>query len=178
VTAIHSELAQPDDELVTEIIARRRRRAPKLTLALVVLVAAAGAFALGALAQKHWGSSSSGGARGGGAGAFAAFGSRAGASGGKAGAAGGFRGFGGTAGGGSAFETGTVTLIKGSTLYVTDASGNTVLVKTTPGSSVTKTVSGTVRSIVPGDTVTVVGTQAANGSYTARSIAIGRASNG
>lgn len=175
MTAIHSELAQPDDELVTEIIARRRRRAPKLTLALVVLVAAAGAFALGALAQKHWGSSS-GGAGGSRANAFAAFASRAAAAGGNPTARGGFGGFGGAGGGGA--ETGTVTLIKGSTLYVTDATGNTVLVKTTPGSSVTKTVSGSVKSIAPGDTVTVVGAQAANGSYTARSITIGAASNG
>lgn len=175
MTAIHSELAQPDDELVTEIIARRRRRTPKLTLALVVLVAAAGAFALGALAQKHWGSSSSAGGGANRASAFAAFASRA-AAGGRATAGGGFRAFGGAAGGG--FETGTVTLIKGSTLYITNATGNTVMVRTTPGSSVTKTVGGSVRSIVPGDTVTVVGTRASNGSYTARSIAIGRAANG
>jgi hypothetical protein len=177
VTAINSELAPPEDELVTEIIARRKRRAPKLTLALVVLVAAGAAFALGALAQKRWGASSGGsGSR---ASAFAAFASRAGAAGagGAASRAGGFGGFGGF-GGAGAFETGTVTLIKGSTLYVTDATGNTVLVRTTPRSTVTRTVGGSVKSIVPGDTVTVTGTRAANGSYTARSIAIGRVSNG
>jgi hypothetical protein len=176
VTAIHSELPPTEDELVTEIIARRKRRAPKLTLALVVLVAAGGSFALGALAQRHWGSSRA--ASGGRASAFAAFASRAGAAGagGAASRTGGFGGFGGFGGGG--VETGTVTLIKGSTLYVTDSTGNTVLVKTTPGSSVTRTVGGSVTSIVPGDTVTVVGTRAANGSYTARSISIGRVSNG
>ena len=76
----------------------------------------------------------------------------------------------GGAGGGTA---GTVTLIKGSSLYVTDATGNTVLVHTTPASRVSKTVNGTVRAIHPGDSVTVTGAQAKNGSYTASAILIG-----
>ena len=70
-----------------------------------------------------------------------------------------------------------MTLIKGSTLYVTD-SGPTVLVHTSPASRVTKSVSGTVQTIHPGDTVTVTGTQAKNGSYTAAAIAIGGGTGG
>ncbi|MEY2403877.1 MAG: hypothetical protein QOD38_1428, partial [Acidimicrobiaceae bacterium] len=56
-------------------------------------------------------------------------------------------------------------------------SGNTVLVNTTAGSTVNKTVSGTIKSVHPGDSVTVTGTQNADGSYSARGITIG-GSNG
>ncbi|MDX6451391.1 MAG: hypothetical protein QOH16_1440, partial [Gaiellaceae bacterium] len=87
----------------------------------------------------------------------------------------GFGGGGGAAGGGA--TNGTVTLIKGSTLYVTDASGNTVLVHTTAQSSVKKSVSATTKTIHPGDSVTVTGTQNKDGSYSAQAITIG-GSNG
>ena len=71
-----------------------------------------------------------------------------------------------------------MTLIKGSSLYVTDATGNTVLVHTSPASRVSRTVSGTVQTIHPGDTVTVTGVQAKNGSYTAAAITIAGGANG
>ena len=45
--------------------------------------------------------------------------------------------------GGAANILGTVTVVDGSTLYVTDSSGNTVKVTTTTGTTVTKTVTGT-----------------------------------
>jgi len=163
MTSTTSELTPPaDDEIVTQILERRRRRTPFLTLALVVAVAAAGAFVGGAEAQKHFGSdTSSPAASTGGRGNFA---QRFAALGGK----GNF--FAGGPGG--AATSGTVTLIKGSDLYVTDASGNTVIVHA-KSARVTKTTAGSLRSIRPGDTVTVVGSQAANGNYTARSIALG-----
>jgi len=68
--------------------------------------------------------------------------------------------------------TGTVTLIKGTTLYITDSSGTTSLVKTSAASRVTKTVTSSVKNIKPGSVVTVVGTQAKDGSYTATSISV------
>jgi hypothetical protein len=159
----------PQNSLAAELIARRRKRLPRLTLALALLVAAAAVFIGGVEVQKHWGATSASTTGG----AFAA----------ARGAAAGFTGpggrgaFGGAAGGGSTGVSGTVTLIKGSTLYVTSASGNTVLVHTTPTSVVTKTVSGTATSIRPGSSVTVVGTAAGDGSYTARQVTIG-GSNG
>ena len=168
MTTTASEL-QPstEDELVTEILARRRRRAPRLTVALVLAVVAAAAFVGGAEAQKHLGSSSSSSGGGGAAAARSAFASRFGGSGGFR-----FGGAGGTAfpGGGGAM-TGTVTLIKGSNLYVTDSSGNTVIVHAS-AARVTQTSTSSLRSIRPGDSVTVVGTQGTGGSYTARSIAL------
>jgi hypothetical protein len=158
-TAVHPEQPTAAHEgLAGELLARRRKKLPAVTAALALAVAVAGGLIGGVEAQKHWGASSSAAPAG-----FAArFAGRGGGGGGFPGA--------GAAGSGT---NGTVTLIKGSTLYVTDASGNTVLVHTTPSSTVQKTVSGTIKSVVPGDSVTVTGTQNADGSYSARGITIG-----
>lgn len=163
------ELPQPaDDELVTQILARRRRRTPLLTLALVVAVAAAAAFVGGAETQKHFGSSPSSSSSSAGKGAAAlraAIAARFGGAGSRGGGA-----FGGFAGGG--VTAGTVTLIRGNRLYVTEASGNTVIVEVGAGANVTRSESGSIRSIRPGDSVTVLGTQQKNGRYTARTVSI------
>jgi hypothetical protein len=169
-TAVHSDAPTAANEgLAAELLARRRKKLPAPTAALALAVAVAGGLIGGVEAQKHWGASSS---------ATAAR---------PAGLGGGFAGFAGRGGGapgggvgvgaGGSGTSGTVTLIKGSNLYVTDAGGNTVIVKTTAGSTVKKTVSGTVKSVHPGDTVTVTGAQNADGSYSASAITIG-GSNG
>jgi len=180
MTTMQPEIAAGgDDDFVAEILTRRKRRLPILTAILVLAVAAGGAFIAGAEVQKHYGKSSSGSGAGA-ASAFSALASRFRAGGGAGAGAGagtgrtGFFGAGGAGGG----TTGTVTLIKGSTLYVTDSSGTTVLVHTSPASRVTKSVSGSVQTIHPGDTVTVTGAQAANGSYTAAAISIGGGTGG
>jgi hypothetical protein len=174
MTTTQPELtADGGDDFVAEILTRRKRRLPILTAILVLAVAAGGAFIAGAEVQKHYGTSS---ATSGGAGAnsaFSAFASRL-----RAGGAGAGRGLFGAAAGAGGGTSGTVTLIKGSTLYVTDATGNTVLVHTSAASRVTRTVGGTVQTIHPGDTVTVTGVQAKNGSYTASAIAIAGGGNG
>ena len=154
------EPAAPDG-LVGELLARRRKRLPRLTLALIVLVGAAVAFIGGAEVQKHFGTSSStsSGIPSSFARAFAGGSAPSGAS---------FPGF-----GGGNSTTGTVTLIKGTTLYVTNAAGNTVLVKTSAQSRVTKSVAGSVKTIHPGDSVTVTGSQNKDGSVTARQVTVG-----
>jgi hypothetical protein len=159
-----------DDELLTQILARRRRRLPLLTMGLVALLVVALAFVVGAEVQKHYGKTvaSTGGPNAATAAAFA----RARAAGGQPAFAG--RGFGAAASG----TSGTVTLIKGSTLYVTDSSGTTSLVKTSASSRVTKTVTASVKTIRPGSVVTVVGPQAKDGSYTATSISVSNGANG
>jgi hypothetical protein len=162
-----------DNELLTQILARRRRRLPLLTKALGALLVVALTFVVGAEVQKHFGTTAS--ASTGGAAAASAF-ARARAAGGAAGFAGGAaRGGLGSAPSGT---TGTVTLIKGSTLYVTDSSGTTSLVKTSASSLVTKTVNSSVNNIRPGSVVTVVGPQAKDGSYTATSISVSNGANG
>ncbi len=151
---------EPNDDVAHELEEiRRRRRIPRMTLVLTVALAGAGAFIGGAEAQKHLGSSTSSSngsaAAGGLASRFRSSGS------GKA----------ANANGGVTF--GTVTAIKGSTLYVTDASGNTIKVATSPASQVSKTVTGSVKDAHPGDTVVVTGTKRANGTIDARSISLG-----
>lgn len=165
MTETTSELVAPmDDEFVTEILPRRRRRLPLLTALLAFLTVAGLAFLGGVEVQKHYGSPA--GARGANAGRAAAF--LAGRIGGRGGA-GGFGGGFAALGGGT---RGTVTLIKGTTLYVTGSTGNTVLVHTAADSRVTKSVPGTLQAVHPGDVVSVTGAQAADGSYTARAISI------
>jgi hypothetical protein len=158
------------DGLAGELLARRRKRLPLLTLALIVLAAAAAAFLGGIEAQKHWGksSTSSSGLPAAAAAAFASRGFPSGTS--SPAGAGAFPGF-----GGANATTGTVTLIKGATLYVTNAAGNTVLVKTSARSRVSKSVSGSVKTIHPGDSVTVTGSQNKDGSISARQVTIGGA---
>jgi len=68
--------------------------------------------------------------------------------------------------------TGEVTYVSGSTIYVTNTEGNTVKVKAPAGSTVTKTVSTSVHSVHPGDTVVVRGSQTKNGGVTADSISV------
>jgi hypothetical protein len=79
----------------------------------------------------------------------------------------GARGFGGT----TSAATGTVTEVKGTTLYVTNASGNLVEVTLTPSTTVTRNAKTTLSGLTPGDTVVVQGTTAKNGTVTAASVA-------
>jgi hypothetical protein len=161
-----------EDEYETEPLPLpRRRRLPMLTAVLVLGVVAGGAFVGGVEVQKHEGGTSSGSA-GSNASAFAARLGRT-ATGGTATTTGGGGSRGGLFGGGATI--GTVTAIKGSTLYVTDSSGNTVKVTTSAASSVTKTVSSSLKGINPGDTIVVRGSQAENGTIAAESISVGAA---
>ena len=66
--------------------------------------------------------------------------------------------------------TGTVTEIKGSTLYVTNSSGNLVEVTLTPSTTVTRDAKTSDSGLTPGDTVVVQGTTAKNGTVTASSV--------
>jgi hypothetical protein len=79
-----------------------------------------------------------------------------------------FSGFGGSSS--KAAATGTVTEVKGSTLYVTNAAGNLVVVTLTPSTTVTRNAKTTITGLEPGDTVIVEGTKASNGNVTATSV--------
>jgi hypothetical protein len=164
-----------------ELPPRPRRRllgtgANPIFLALLGVLAIACGFIGGVLVEKSQTSSgSAAGATAGLASRFAAL--RGGASGtttrsGAAGAAGGFFGAGAGAGAGRP-TSGTVAYLAGSTLYVTNAEGNTVKVKTSAGTSVTKNVKASVTGIHPGETVTITGAAAANGTVNAESISVG-----
>jgi hypothetical protein len=61
--------------------------------------------------------------------------------------------------------------VKGTTLYVTNASGNLVEVTLTPSTTVTRNAKTSLSGLAPGDTVVVQGTTAKNGTVTAASVA-------
>jgi hypothetical protein len=79
-------------------------------------------------------------------------------------------GFAGAAGGGQGSASfGTVASVKGKTIYVTEASGNTVKVNLSAATKVSKTQSVSRSAIRPGDTVVVQGVSSGR-SVTAASV--------
>ena len=140
------------------------------------MLAIACGFIGGVLVEK--GQTSSGAAAGGTSGLAARFAAlRGGTSGttGRAGAtgAGGAAALFGAGGGANRPTSGTVAYLAGDTLYVTNAEGNTVKVKTSAGTNVTKNVKASVSGIHPGEAVTVTGATAADGTVSAESISVG-----
>ena len=80
---------------------------------------------------------------------------------------GGTSGFPGASSGGTA---GTVTDIIGSTLYVTTASGSLVAVNIGTNTTVNRNAKSSLSALLPGDTVTVQGTKAKDGTVAASSV--------
>jgi hypothetical protein len=157
----------------------RRRLLSPVPLALLAVLLTACGFIGGVLVEKgQASSSSSSAATGGGASSFAALraaaggGTRAGSSGREA------AGSTGSAGAITRPTTGQVAYLAGDTLYVTNAEGNTIKVTTSAGTSVTKSVKATVKGIHPGETVTITGASAADGSLAAESISVGSGGSG
>ncbi len=64
--------------------------------------------------------------------------------------------------------TGTVKLVDGNTIYLSQADGSIVKVTTSPsGTTVTKTVASSVSAIQPGETLVVQGSTGSDGTVTA-----------
>lgn len=176
-TEVHDQIEQeqllPDSQ---ELPRRPRRRLlTPVPLALLGVLLIACGFIAGVLVEKGQTTSSGGGTS-------SAFASRLrSALGGNSGSAPG----GATAGGagsraagllgrvGGGVTVGEVAYVKGDTLYVTDAEGNTVKVETTEASTVQKTVKSSAKQIHPGETVTVTGEKGASGAIVARSVSVG-----
>ncbi|HXD67616.1 MAG TPA: hypothetical protein VNV17_23520 [Solirubrobacteraceae bacterium] len=172
----------------TEAPVRRRARRQffnRRTAALGALITCAIGFYAGIRVEKGQLSSSGStlGATAGGGGARAALAARfarggsagasgaAGASGGAAAGGAAAGGFAGRLGGGAAGASfGTVASVKGKTIYVTDTSGNTVKVKVTPSTTITKNQSVSRHAIRPGDTIIVTGGSGSGGATTAATI--------
>jgi len=152
--------------------ARRRLLTPLPVTLLCILLAACG-FIAGALVQKGQEGTSTATGGSGLASRFAALRS-AGATRAGAGAAGGAA-FGA---GGAGATIGQVAFVEGSTLYVTDSAGNTVKVRTSAASTVTKTVSSSLHAIHPGEEVVITGPSGASGTVTAESIRVGATTAG
>lgn len=127
----------------------RRQFFNRRTAALAALVTCAIGFYAGIRVEKsQMASSSSGLTAGSGAGARAAA----------------------RAAGGANASFGTVASVKGNTIYVTDTSGNTVKVKLSSATKISKTESVSRHAIRPGDTVIVSGVPASGGATNAATI--------
>jgi hypothetical protein len=177
-------LAEPPDarDIGAELAAPPRRKLPWLSLLLAAGVIAAGSFAGGALVEKNNNSGSSSAASAfaklrsgaaGGAGGFSRTGAGGTGTGSGTGGAGGFGGGFGGAGGAGGATTGTVKLVDGNTIYVSNSSGNIVKITAGGSTSVSIAKSGTVSQIEPGQTVTVRGTTDSSGNVDATSITEG-----
>ncbi|MDY0811058.1 hypothetical protein [Kitasatospora purpeofusca] len=176
----------PDGRDVTaELAAPPRRRLPWVPLVLSAAVIATTAFAGGVWYQRDQGPDRASGASGRTAAAGAQqprpgatgtgqSGNRRngqGAQGGQGGQNGG-QGTGGGQGGQGGFTRGTVKAVDGTTVYLTDANGNTVKVTTGDSTKVQLNKEGKVGDLQPGQSVTVVGTPA-DGGYAATQLVEG-----
>ncbi|ROQ94185.1 hypothetical protein EDE04_0598 [Streptomyces sp. 2132.2] len=176
-------LAEPPDtrDISAELAAPPRPRLPWLTLVLSGGVVAGLAFTGGALVEKgHLQGTPGAGAAGRGFAAGTGGQGRTGAAQGATGTgqSGGRQGFGGATGGpgaGAGVTTGTVKLVDGTTLYVTDAAGGVVKVTTDANTQITQAKSGKVSDLQPGQTVTVRGSQNSAGDLAATTVAQGGA---
>jgi hypothetical protein len=195
-TIVQETAAEEWDEPVEDLPRRPRRRllgagVNPVPLALLGVLLIACGFIAGVLIEKGQSSTSStagsGAAglasrfaalRGGGTSGTSAGGAATGGSstGGAAAASGLFEGSRGA--GGAGMTTGQVAYVSGSTLYVTNAEGNTVKVTTSPASTVTKTMKADVKGIHPGETVLITGAAGANGAISAESIRVGSTGGG
>ncbi|MCG6494758.1 DUF5666 domain-containing protein [Kitasatospora sp. A2-31] len=174
-------LSTPPDarDVTAELAAPPRRKLPWLSLALGGAVIATAAFAGGVWYQKDNGSGGSGRAVAGGqqprgAGATpGAPGQNGGRRGGQGGQGNGQGGGGNGQGGQGGFTRGTVKAVDGTTVYLTDANGNTVKITTGDATKVQLNKEGKVADLQPGQSVTVVGTPDANGGYAASQLVEG-----
>lgn len=83
-------------------------------------------------------------------------------------------GFGGGQGAnGAGFTRGTVKAVDGTTVYLTDPTGNTIKVTTGDSTKVTLNTTGKVGDLQPGQTVTVIGSKGSDGSYAATQLSEG-----
>ncbi|WP_371480289.1 hypothetical protein [Kitasatospora sp. NBC_00315] len=200
-------LGTPPDarDITAELAAPPRRKLPWLSLALAGGVLAAAAFSGGIWYQQNHGSTKAPTAAGGGqqraAGQAGGFGGQAGGYGGQAGGAAGYGGTrrggqaggtgaqaggqaggtgaqGGAAGAAGGFTRGTVKAVDGTTVYLTDANGNTIKVTTGDSTKVQLNQEGKVADLLPGQSVTVVGTPDASGGYAATQLVEGAAAAG
>lgn len=163
----------------------RQRLLTPIPVALMLALMTAVGFIGGVLVEKGESASSSTGAsalsalRGGlgrGSGRSGTGGAGAGGAGGSAAA---FLGGTGVAGGSRTVGTvGTVAFVDGSTLYVTNTQGTTLKVTTAPGATITKTVNTSLKSIHPGEAVTITGSAGANGALSAEAISEGSGAGG
>ena len=159
---------EPDPALVGEI--QRRRAVTPLTRGLLALVVAGGAFLGGVLVERSQAKTTSSSALPSGVPANIAAlfgGARTSTT---------VAGAGGTTGASSTF--GTVKLVDGENVYVSDAQGNVVKVATNAATKITTSQPASITKLKPSTTVIVQGTKSSDGTVTATSISQSAAGGG
>ncbi|HEV7524872.1 MAG TPA: hypothetical protein VGP92_07900 [Acidimicrobiia bacterium] len=151
----------PDRSLLAEL--RRRRMVTPMTRGLLVLVLAAGAFLGGVLVERSQAKSSPASALANGlpANIAARFGGRTAST---------VAGTGTAAAGASTPTFGTVKLVDGKNVYVTDAQGNVVKVATNSKTKISVSQDASVTKLKPSTSVIVQGTLGSDGTITATQI--------
>lgn len=165
-----------------ELAAPPRAKLPRVTLLLAAGVLLAGGFFAGVKVDRWQNGTGGETARGTAAGAgrqnAAGQGQTAGnTAGGTAGTAAGQGGTRANAAGAGA-TVGTVKLVDGSTVYVTDASGTIVKVTTNADTKIQVSQAGKPADLKPGDTVVVRGAAGADGTVAASTVTQGQAGAG
>jgi len=188
---------EDDLDLQALIDKQQRGPVPKSTKIILSVMALAIMFFAGSFVQQHFGQSSSV-AGGFGAGSFAGLRGPGGGAGlgGSAGlgGAGSFPGLGGPGGGASAatpdsaggvggftpagITAGTITLVDGTHVYVTDATGAIIKVNVSEKTSITVSNKATVAQLKTGQQVLVRGDAAADGTVAATSVTQGSLPSG
>jgi hypothetical protein len=141
------ETTWPEDDFTPPAPRPRRRLLTPLTGALAAVLLVALGFIGGVEVQKHSGGSASTGAPAAARG-FPSF------AGGQGGPPAGFSPGGGA--GGNATQ-GTVSYVKHGVIYLKDSDGNTLKVKVSTGTDVTRTAKTAAAKVHPGDTIVVQG---------------------
>jgi hypothetical protein len=149
----------------------RRRLFNRKTAALAALITGALGFYAGVRIEKGQLSGSTTASAGGSAASTAAGGGAPAAAGGGSapGRGTGSRTGAARSGGGSA-SVGSVSSVRGKTLYLSDASGNTVKVTLSSATKISKSVTVASRSVRPGDTVVIQGLRNSRGTLIATSV--------
>lgn len=173
LSAIVGEDQEGDLDL-HELIAKQQRgplpKSTKIILSIMLLVVM---FFAGSFAQQHLGASTSAVGSGFSGGSFAGLRGQGGGSGfgggtataGSSGAAGGFMPAGVT--------TGTITLVDGNHVYVTDATGQVIKVNVSGTTNITVSSKATAAQLKTGQQVLVRGDTAVDGTVTATSVTQG-----
>jgi hypothetical protein len=155
-----------DDDLAGQLRAKAPLAVTKVTVVLASLVLIVAGFVGGVLVQKNFGATASSTNRGNNL--PAALASRGAGGGGTfTGGTGGVGRNGATA---APATTGKVTLVDGSTVYITTDNGDVVIVHTNTSTAVKSEQTSAVKDLAVGSTVTVSGSTGSDGSVTATQI--------
>lgn len=158
---VDSSVQDDFDDYVVEEPKKRRLNGKFISRSLVSCLVLVGVFYGGIWTDKHYGTQDT---PGGGAQMSAMAGNR------NAGNQQSGQTASGQSTGSTSATVGTVSVVDGNTVYVTDSSGNTVKVSVSDSIKVTRSVEGTVADLAAGQSVVITGTTGEDGTVTATAV--------